>query len=176
MSPVAEDLELKAQRVANVSRRQATCAHRNGWAFVANRVGNGELQFWKRCNECGGNVTGPGKWIPRAYFENKGYDVTQFPVIDDRTSSRPPCRVCGARGSELHHWAPRALFGDEADVWPTDFLCRRCHTRWHTAIANAPLQLVLDGVTPLPRTSEATGGVPRRTAVRPERDRRASAG
>ena len=46
----------------------------------------------------------------------------------------PVCRVCGIHEVELHHWAPRALFGDDADLWPMDFLCRECHSRWHTAV------------------------------------------
>ena len=27
--------------------------------------------------------------------------------------------------------APRRNFGDEADEWPTAWLCRSCHERWH---------------------------------------------
>jgi hypothetical protein len=38
---------------------------------------------------------------------------------------------------ELHHWAPKALFGDEAEVWPQDFLCRSCHIRWHQTMNGA---------------------------------------
>lgn len=46
-----------------------------------------------------------------------------------------PCTVCGVTGStELHHWAPKHLFGDEAYKWPTANLCRECHLKWHKIV------------------------------------------
>ena len=43
-----------------------------------------------------------------------------------------PCAVRGTTGStELHHWAPKHLFGAETYKWPTANLCRECHVRWH---------------------------------------------
>ena len=44
------------------------------------------------------------------------------------------CEVCGEEGAEEHHWAPWHLFGDEANRWPTSFLCRTCHERWHGVV------------------------------------------
>ena len=45
------------------------------------------------------------------------------------------CVVCGARGAEMHHWAPRAIFGkDECEQWPKDFLCKSCHDLWHLKV------------------------------------------
>ena len=41
------------------------------------------------------------------------------------------CEHCGAPGVELHHWAPRMVFGAEADDWPTGDLCPPCHAEWH---------------------------------------------
>lgn len=52
-----------------------------------------------------------------------------LPIVRDETYSRPPCEVCGAFGTEIHHWAPKEFFEWEADHWPTAFLCRDCHTR-----------------------------------------------
>lgn len=49
----------------------------------------------------------------------------------------PPCARCGATsGTELHHWAPRAIFND-ADEWPVAPLCPTCHTTWHNAMRTA---------------------------------------
>lgn len=46
-----------------------------------------------------------------------------------------PCEVCGTKGTtEVHHWAPRHLFGDDADRWPTGNLCRPCHVNWHQRV------------------------------------------
>jgi len=47
------------------------------------------------------------------------------------------CKRCRAWGpTEIHHWAPRALFADSA-CWPTSELCHRCHVEWHQTIATA---------------------------------------
>jgi len=44
------------------------------------------------------------------------------------------CEVCNTSGAERHHWAPSSLFGSEADKWPTSYLCRACHERWHRTV------------------------------------------
>lgn len=49
-----------------------------------------------------------------------------------------PCEVCGEATTELHHWAPRALFDLEAYAWPTAWLCHDCHTRWHATVWPGP--------------------------------------
>lgn len=46
------------------------------------------------------------------------------------------CERCGARGVELQHWAPQAIFND-ADAWPTSYLCPTCHRTWHRAMRQA---------------------------------------
>lgn len=44
------------------------------------------------------------------------------------------CERCGSYSRvEWHHWAPRYLF-DDADSWPTAYLCRECHRRWHSTV------------------------------------------
>ena len=41
----------------------------------------------------------------------------------------------GKMGGSAHHWAPVHLFGgDEADRWPTGWLCQPCHTEWHRLV------------------------------------------
>jgi hypothetical protein len=48
-----------------------------------------------------------------------------------------PCARCGATtGTELHHWAPSAIFND-ADLWPKSWLCLDCHRIWHQAMRAA---------------------------------------
>jgi DNA-directed RNA polymerase subunit RPC12/RpoP len=43
------------------------------------------------------------------------------------------CSRCGEPGAEQHCWAPHALF-DDAEQWPTDYLCQRCQRRWHNTM------------------------------------------
>ena len=44
------------------------------------------------------------------------------------------CEVCAAQGAEEHHWAPRFLFGSDAEKWPKAMLCIACHLKWHTLV------------------------------------------
>lgn len=104
------------------------CEHENT-TLGRNVLVSGASAVWERCDDCGANVSGPGMW--RSYSG----DVEALPVFDDRRRSRPPCVRCGAWGTELHHWAPRAVFGElEAELWPTAYLCRDCHASWHSAM------------------------------------------
>lgn len=55
-------------------------------------------------------------------------------VIHDgrRENHTPECEVhgCPSHDTQLHHWAPQALFDDAGD-WPRSWLCRSHHQRWH---------------------------------------------
>lgn len=56
--------------------------------------------------------------------------LAQLPVLMRPKEHR--CARCGNRDCELHHWAPRAIFGkDECEQWPKDYLCKACHDEWH---------------------------------------------
>lgn len=56
-------------------------------------------------------------------------------ISHDYRANNPPCAHCGAIGTELHHWAPQHLFTD-AHLWPTAYLCEKCHKLWHSIIVN----------------------------------------
>lgn len=64
----------------------------------------------------------------------KVYAALTISQIQDLPVLFPPwvarCARCGDRYAELHHWAPQAKFQD-ADTWPTDYLCVKCHNLWH---------------------------------------------
>lgn len=71
--------------------------------------------------------------------------LDDVPVVDDHTCGecggkgcescgRRPCERCGSyEFVEWHHWAPQHLF-DDANAWPTAYLCRECHRRWHSIV------------------------------------------
>lgn len=105
-----------------------TCRH-TSTEYVRIRIANGTEQIRRRCRAC-------EETFGTSYRHNRFQPgvVEAMPVIEDWTRTRPPCVVCGTHGTEEHHWAPRALFGDEAHIWPTSWLCPACHTRWHQTI------------------------------------------
>lgn len=91
-------------------------------------VRNGAMQPKSLCLECGG--------VGGVYRGSTLLDM----AFEDRTSNESenrPCARCGAAvGTELHHWAPRAIFSD-AEMWPQDHLCVDCHRLWHRAMRAA---------------------------------------
>lgn len=72
-------------------------------------------------------------WIPHDELLAHAQDPELLPVARD-LSVEVRCSRCGCRGAELHHWAPRHLFGDDADKWPKDYLCKSCHDEWHDLV------------------------------------------
>lgn len=58
--------------------------------------------------------------------------IDSLPVLMPEAATR--CVKCGERKAELHHWAPRAIFGDACEDWPKDYLCIKCHDEWHKQV------------------------------------------
>lgn len=59
--------------------------------------------------------------------------IAELPELWSTPEAR--CAHCGARGVEVHHWAPEAIFGkEECEKWPKDFLCKPCHDLWHAKV------------------------------------------
>ena len=60
-------------------------------------------------------------------------DIDRLPVMENY-SGREICAVCGNPYTELHHFAPRHLFGNDADNWPMAYLCKKHHDLWHAIV------------------------------------------
>lgn len=80
----------------------------------------------RRFNPFGGNLFIPSETVVKHLTQDQ---IAALPVMMPDAYSR--CVVCGERKAELHHWAPRAIFGDDCEKWPKDFLCKQCHDEWH---------------------------------------------
>ena len=93
------------------------------WAVAKMICASGQVKYPWYCRMCGraSNV-----------YEPKHDHLVYAAVINDSTDNQ--CEKCGKMGAELHHWAPRHLFGDQADRWPVSFLCQECHATWHQAV------------------------------------------
>lgn len=122
---------LRAQRAELHAReeRKTACTHDQGSELLALHARNGAIHVYTGCRRCHANMEG-GRFHPA-----ENIDVTVLPVGTDLRVDNPPCQVCGSFGTELHHWAPSAVFGREsAALWPTAHLCRDCHAEWHHRI------------------------------------------
>ena len=73
-----------------------------------------------------------GHWIPKAFMPYVNTD--DLPVYTPDGEQVPKCVLCGQRGAELHHFAPRSFFGDECEQWPKAYLCREHHMQWHDRV------------------------------------------
>src|SRR5699024_9139742 len=49
------------------------------------------------------------------------------------TKARIECEVsgCTTPGYEVHHWAPREVWSEDCEDWPTSRLCIPHHHAWH---------------------------------------------
>lgn len=83
------------------------------------------MHVYTGCRNCHTNLEN-GRFHPA-----KNIDITVLPVGTDLRLDNPPCQVCGSFGTEVHHWAPAAVFGAESALWPTALLCPDCHSEWH---------------------------------------------
>lgn len=64
--------------------------------------------------------------------------LPHMPLHDPRGRMDQSCCVCGKTGpTECHHLAPRAIFKEEAEHWPTVDVCGDCHKRWHRLMRKA---------------------------------------
>src|SRR3990167_10649997 len=93
---------------------------------------NGAWHVGYRCFTCDRWVLANGK----RFHPQDGWDLDVLPVV--RFGERDLCEHCGKRRHcEVHHYAPRALFGNDADQWPTGWLCvgdDGCPELWHRVI------------------------------------------
>lgn len=107
----------------------SACPH-DGPTLIGHTVAiNGAKAPHKLCFLCG-----------RLVSLRKGAGPGLYCLKDNRRlQTVPPCARCGSTdGVELHHWAPRAIFGiGEAERWPTSYLCPECHQTWHTEMKRA---------------------------------------
>jgi hypothetical protein len=104
----------------SVCRHCCTVPRWGVWCLRTNN--NGHLIATLRCVVCGGELATTG-----------ATESAALPVWAD-ANHKIPCEHCGEKnGVEFHHWAPRHLF-DDADAWPTAWLCVKCHQLWHRVV------------------------------------------
>lgn len=105
------------------------CSHDQGWLLYSQINTNGSIYYFNGCAVCGKQITG-GQWLTHDQVNPE-----EATVLRDMRLANPPCAVCGAWGTEVHHWAPKELFTPcIAEHWPTSYLCQTCHAWWHDTI------------------------------------------
>jgi hypothetical protein len=120
--------------VAAVLGFRDACEH--GDAELSRNEANGGIGMW--CYACRSWVTRQKgydrAWLGKDHPALRGIDLAALPTIGARVYRKCQGLCAQLAHCELHHLAPRAFFGDECDRWPTAWLCRPCHDRWHTLV------------------------------------------
>lgn len=117
-------------------RRCANCNANTRMILHRRQMTSGGFHYCWMCSRCNRIHKHNGRtWISAlivAQFLTPD-QIDALPIIP--TSDPVFCVKCGKMSAELHHWAPKAIFGkDEAEQWPTDYLCKDCHDLWHDTI------------------------------------------
>lgn len=105
--------------------------------LAANAAANGHRQVGWRCSSC--ERWQPDKhgrlWIPHEALRGHGVDIDALPVAA-QTPPEPCCVTgCGRSDTELHHFAPRHLYGkEECERHPTAYYCKHHHEEWHQRV------------------------------------------
>lgn len=91
--------------------------------------GGGRSNYKLRCPECG-HEAGPIPYsvVDRLVLEGRKVTWWRGPLHEP-----PDCSVdrCAEPGTEDHHFAPKNVFGADADRWPIAPLCHEHHREWH---------------------------------------------
>ena len=108
------------------------CRHHGQTELGKTIMASGAFHVWRRCIHCLENVSKPGPWLSLKAIGP--IDIESLPIFDDYRLNNPPCAVCGAIGTEEHHFAPKELFPETFERWPKAYLCKLCHQEWHNTI------------------------------------------
>lgn len=127
-----------------MSQRPTSCPHCENQLSLITTGNTGGIEFVKqegtsgyrifaRCITCNATVASNGLWLAHSLFTDD--EIAQMPWDGSAQDKREPCTVCGVPAKlELHHLAPREMFGDECERWPQVRVCRRCHECWHNVV------------------------------------------
>ena len=99
------------------------------------QIANGTWKWGYYCWDCAQWVIKrqgqTGVWLP-----NRLADLDVLPVVDYPEPRE--CEHCHElEFCEEHHYGPKGLFGkDDAENWPTGWLCVGCHGYWHAKMGH----------------------------------------
>jgi hypothetical protein len=115
------------EHVQRVNGRWLTPANDLG-AWSVRRIADGSLQVIWACWTCTYRTLS----VPHLIVSELGIDIRKLPISEDYAGLYGRCIVKGCTSDEvqLNHFGPQAIFGEEADNWPTGYLCVTHHREW----------------------------------------------
>lgn len=110
-------------------------SHQVGYARMI--AANGATHVVQACVKCHHMTSREA--VSKDRVRSEGVEIATLPIIQDYRGEGPECEVkgCTSTNTELHHWAPRQIFGPEAERWPSSYLCReQHHPQWHVLVTS----------------------------------------
>ena len=97
-------------------------------SWTCRRASNGAIQIIWSCGICDYRSSA----IPHYVAQAARVDIRTLPITEDYAGLFGRCivRGCTSDEVELNHFAPQAIFGEQADDWPTGYLCIKHHQEW----------------------------------------------
>lgn len=120
-------------RVVCLDRHADRWVESSATRFGVRIAANGSYQIVPWCSVC-------ERWASNAVPHWGLIDrPAELPVIADNRGTIGRCSVrgCPNEAVEDHHFAPRAIFRDEADDWLRGLLCVAHHQEWHRRMGAA---------------------------------------
>ena len=111
---------------------------------IAQVIGTNESHhfgfFCVTCSRRGKGLTGanpvhlPHDWVEKITGLSIEEAKVRIPVVKHREGAMCEVRGCDRTDTEIHHWAPSAIFDEESVQWPTGSLCVSHHAEWHRRV------------------------------------------
>lgn len=122
--------DLSALPIARDNQRNpGSCVHPYT-EIMGRTTTDGRTSWWNTCGVCLRHL----KSVPMPPGGFLLYRIVDLRVDDEGFAIVAPCDHCHRHvGTQVHHWAPRALFEDP-DSWATANLCVGCHAFWHKVV------------------------------------------
>ena len=106
------------------------------WILECVETANGHRQIRVICSQCKCH----DNWLPHYILLDYGIDPWTLPINRSLRSNRECCvEGCLDTRTELHHFAPKRVFKNEANDWPVLPLCTDHHAYWHRLMGNYTL-------------------------------------
>lgn len=134
------------------------CGHCDATAWsVGTTVTNGRIvAYFAICSNCKRRCGAPNRYWPLNPAFAKEHSTDFVRTIHGRRQ----CKFSGCQNhaDDRHHYAPRGVFGTEADSYGTVDLCKFHHARWHRTMNDWKRTSMIDGLVYALRTWTMDGG------------------
>lgn len=105
------------------------CKTESNTRRVKRKASDGSYQLFLQCVNCGENFD--SKFLPKKFYPD-WEQWTEVPPLDQAL-----CSVCDKPGAQLNHYMPVSIArkaGVNPEAWPKGYLCKECHSLWHTLV------------------------------------------